>query len=306
MDAYWEANIDLIHVTPELNLYDEDWPIWTFQEQLPPAKFVFDDEGRRGMAVDSLVSGGCIISGSTVRRSLLFSNVRVHSFCNIEDSVILPDVEINRHVQAAPLRRRQALRAARGLHGRLRSRAGPQALPRHRARHHADHARDARPEGLHHALMTANATVAAGAAVAHAPAGFPRLQPPANSRQPWVYLHAIKDYTDMAAHLENHPGVHAVVNLVPILLDQLEDYADQFATGKLRDPLLRLLARENLDDAHRRRARADPESVLPRQPHQDDRAVSRRTSGCAICFSTSCRSRAIRRAICPANTSPTC
>jgi len=99
VDAYWEANIDLIHVTPELNLYDEDWPIWTFQEQLPPAKFVFDDEGRRGMAVDSLVSGGCIVSGSTVRRSLLFSNVRVHSFCNIEDSVILPDVTINRHVK---------------------------------------------------------------------------------------------------------------------------------------------------------------------------------------------------------------
>ncbi|HTT40544.1 MAG TPA: glucose-1-phosphate adenylyltransferase [Burkholderiales bacterium] len=99
VDAYWEANIDLVHVTPELNLYDEDWPIWTFQEQLPPAKFVFDDEGRRGMAVDSLVSGGCIVSGSTVHRSLLFSNVRVHSFCTIEDSVILPDVTINRHVR---------------------------------------------------------------------------------------------------------------------------------------------------------------------------------------------------------------
>ena len=99
VDAYWEANIDLIHVTPELNLYDEDWPIWTFQEQLPPAQFVFDDEGRRGMAMDSLVSGGCIVSGSTVRRSLLFSNVRAHSFCNIEDSVILPDVTINRHVK---------------------------------------------------------------------------------------------------------------------------------------------------------------------------------------------------------------
>ena len=65
---------------------------------------------------------------------------------------------------------------------------------------------------------------------------------------PWVYLHAIKDYTDMAAHLENHPGVHAVVNLVPILLDQLEDYADQFATRKMRDPLLRLLALDNLDE----------------------------------------------------------
>ncbi|MFN0314144.1 MAG: glucose-1-phosphate adenylyltransferase [Burkholderiales bacterium] len=99
VDAYWEGNLDLTHVTPVLNLYDQDWPIWTFQEQLPPAKFVFDDEGRRGMAVDSSVSGGCIISGSVVRRSLLFSNVHVHSYCNIEDSVILPDVEIHRNVK---------------------------------------------------------------------------------------------------------------------------------------------------------------------------------------------------------------
>ena len=99
VDAYWEANVDLIHVTPELSLYDDVWPIWTYQEQLPPAKFVFDDEGRRGTALDSMVSGGCIISGSMVRRSLLFSNVHVHSFCNIEDAVILPDVVINRHVR---------------------------------------------------------------------------------------------------------------------------------------------------------------------------------------------------------------
>ena len=77
LDAYWEANLELAKVTPELNLYDRDWPVWTFQEQLPPAKFVFDDEGRRGMAVDSMVSGGCIVSGATVRRSVLFSNVRV-------------------------------------------------------------------------------------------------------------------------------------------------------------------------------------------------------------------------------------
>ena len=90
IDAYWEANIALTHVVPELNLYDEEWPIWTYQEQLPPAKFVFDDDDRRGTAIDSIVAGGCIISGSTVRRSLLFSNVRVHDFCTIEDSVLLP------------------------------------------------------------------------------------------------------------------------------------------------------------------------------------------------------------------------
>lgn len=98
IDAYWEANLDLTHVTPDLNLYDEDWPIWTHQEQLPPAKFVFDDDDRRGQALDSMVSGGCIISGSTVRRSLLFSNVQVRSYSSIEDSVILPNVDIGRNV----------------------------------------------------------------------------------------------------------------------------------------------------------------------------------------------------------------
>lgn len=99
VDAYWEANIELTKVTPELNLYDSDWPIWTYQEQLPPAKFVFNNEGRRGAATDSLVSGGCIISGSNINRSVLFSNVRVHSFSSIEDSVILPQVEIGRNVK---------------------------------------------------------------------------------------------------------------------------------------------------------------------------------------------------------------
>jgi glucose-1-phosphate adenylyltransferase len=98
IDAYWEANMELTKVTPELNLYDSSWPIWTYQAQLPPAKFVFDSDDRRGKAVDSLISGGCIISGSCVQRSVLFSDVRVHSFSSIEDSVILPNVEIGRHV----------------------------------------------------------------------------------------------------------------------------------------------------------------------------------------------------------------
>jgi glucose-1-phosphate adenylyltransferase len=98
IDSYWEANMELTKVVPDLNMYDQEWPIWTHQEQLPPAKFVFDEEKRRGMAIDSLVSGGCIISGSTVRRSLLFSNVRVNSFCNIEDSVLLPNVDVCRDV----------------------------------------------------------------------------------------------------------------------------------------------------------------------------------------------------------------
>ncbi|MBZ0126355.1 MAG: glucose-1-phosphate adenylyltransferase [Rhodocyclaceae bacterium] len=97
LDAYWEANMDIIRVTPELNLYDDAWPIWTYQEQLPPAKFVFDDDDRRGMAVDSMVSGNCIISGAVVRRSLLFSGVRVEERSVVEDSVILPKVQIGRN-----------------------------------------------------------------------------------------------------------------------------------------------------------------------------------------------------------------
>jgi glucose-1-phosphate adenylyltransferase len=97
VDAFWHANMELIGIIPELNLYDEEWLIWTYQEQLPPAKFVFDEKERRGMAVDSMVSGGCVISGSMVRHSLLFSNVRVNSYGDITDSVILPNVNIGRH-----------------------------------------------------------------------------------------------------------------------------------------------------------------------------------------------------------------
>ncbi len=97
VDAYWEANLDLTRVVPDLNLYDDEWPIWTWQEQRPPAKFVFDLEGRRGEAIDSLVSGGCILSGASVRRSVLFTNVRLHSYARVEDSVILPNVDIGRH-----------------------------------------------------------------------------------------------------------------------------------------------------------------------------------------------------------------
>jgi len=97
VDAYWQANLDLTDPLPELDMYDRDWPIWTYQEQLPPAKYVFDDDHRRGMSVDSLVSGGCIISGSHVRKSVLFSGVRIHSYCTVEESVLLPQVTIRRH-----------------------------------------------------------------------------------------------------------------------------------------------------------------------------------------------------------------
>ncbi len=99
IDAYWEANIDLTAVEPMLDMYDKDWPILTYQEQLPPAKFVFNEEGRRGTALDSLVSGGCIISGATVDRSLLFSRCRVNSYSHLQEAVLLPEVIVGRHAR---------------------------------------------------------------------------------------------------------------------------------------------------------------------------------------------------------------
>jgi len=99
VDAYWEANIDLTDVVPALDLYDHNWPIWTYGEITPPAKFVHDEDGRRGEAISSLVSGGCIISGSTLRRTLLFTGVRVHSYSQVEGGVILPYVEIGQNVR---------------------------------------------------------------------------------------------------------------------------------------------------------------------------------------------------------------
>ena len=96
IDAFWSANLDLASVTPELDIYDDEWPIWTYQRQLPPAKFVPDRNGKPGQAVNIIVSGGCIVSGSGVRNSVLFSGVRVHSFCDIQEAVILPDVVIGR------------------------------------------------------------------------------------------------------------------------------------------------------------------------------------------------------------------
>jgi glucose-1-phosphate adenylyltransferase len=96
LDAYWEANVDLTDFEPALDLYDRDWPIWTYSEITPPAKFVHDEDGRRGMATSSLVSGGCILSGSRVDKSLLFTGVRAHSYSQLERVVALPYVEIKR------------------------------------------------------------------------------------------------------------------------------------------------------------------------------------------------------------------
>ena len=98
IDAYWDANIDLTATVPMLNLYDTNWPIWTYQPQLPPAKFVHNTDDRRGLAIESMVSGGCIISGR-VFRSVLYSSVRVHSYAHVNWSVLLPDVQVGRHVR---------------------------------------------------------------------------------------------------------------------------------------------------------------------------------------------------------------
>jgi glucose-1-phosphate adenylyltransferase len=94
VDAFYEANIELVYVAPELNLYDEEWPIWTYQLHQPPAKFVLNEEGRRGMAINSMVSGGCIVSGAIIDQSLLFSNVHVDERSSVHRSVIMPGVKI--------------------------------------------------------------------------------------------------------------------------------------------------------------------------------------------------------------------
>ena len=115
LDAYWEANIDLTDVVPELDLYDRNWPIWSYAEITPPAKFVHDVDDRRGIGISSLVSGGCIISGSALRRSLLFTGVHIHSYGNIENAVVLPQVEIGRGARLANVIIDSGVRVPAGL-----------------------------------------------------------------------------------------------------------------------------------------------------------------------------------------------
>jgi glucose-1-phosphate adenylyltransferase len=115
VDAYWEANIDLTTVLPHLDLYDRDWPVWTYGEVTPPAKFVHDEQGRRGTAVSSLVSGGCIISGASLRRSLLFTGVHVHSYAQLEGAVVLPYVDIGRHARLSNVVIDRGVRIPEGL-----------------------------------------------------------------------------------------------------------------------------------------------------------------------------------------------
>lgn len=115
VDAYWEANIDLTDVVPALDLYDTSWPIWTYAEITPPAKFVHDDPDRRGQAVSSLVSGGCIVSGASLHRSLLFTGVKVHSFAALEGAVVLPYVEVGRRAQLKDVVIDRGVRIPEGL-----------------------------------------------------------------------------------------------------------------------------------------------------------------------------------------------
>jgi glucose-1-phosphate adenylyltransferase len=99
IDAYWEANIDLTDVTPELDIYDRDWPIWTYAELKPPAKFVHDEEGRRGMAVSSVIAGDCIVSGASLKRSLIFTGARINSYSKLKEVVMLPDCTVGRNAR---------------------------------------------------------------------------------------------------------------------------------------------------------------------------------------------------------------
>ncbi len=115
VDAYWEANIDLTDIIPALDLYDRDWPIWTYAEIVPPAKFVHDEGARRGSAVSSLVSGGCIVSGATICRSLLFTGVHAHSYARMENAVILPDVNIGRSARLTNVVVDKGVRIPQGL-----------------------------------------------------------------------------------------------------------------------------------------------------------------------------------------------
>ena len=144
VDAYWEANIDLTDIIPELDLYDTAWPIWTYAEIKPPAKFVHDVDGRRGEAISSLVSGDCIISGAGLRRSLLFTGVRVHSYSTLEEAVILPDVDIGRKVRLRKVVVDRGVEDPRGPRRRRRPRARRAALPAQRGRRLPDHPADDR------------------------------------------------------------------------------------------------------------------------------------------------------------------
>jgi glucose-1-phosphate adenylyltransferase len=115
VDAYWEANIDLTDIVPELDLFDRDWPVWTYAEITPPAKFVHDIDGRRGEAISSLVSGACILSGAAAKRSLLFTGVHMHSYARVDGAVLLPYVDVGRRAQLTNVVVDRGVRIPEGL-----------------------------------------------------------------------------------------------------------------------------------------------------------------------------------------------
>ena len=139
LDAYYDANLELVHVQPELNIYDDDWPIWTYQLHQPPAKFILDEDGRRGMAVNSMVSGGCIISGAVVRESLVFSNVHIDECSRVERSVLLPHVSIGKNCIIAGAIIDEGCEIPAGMQHRPRLRGGCATLPRHGEERRAGH-----------------------------------------------------------------------------------------------------------------------------------------------------------------------
>ena len=141
LDAYFDANIDLTNVVPDLDLYDRDWPIWTYSEMTAPAKFVHDEEGRRGEAISSLVSGDCIVSGSKLRRALLFTGVRVNSYSEIENAVLMPRVEIGRSSRLKNVIIDRGVKIPGGLVVGEDPELDAQALPPHRERTVPDYAR---------------------------------------------------------------------------------------------------------------------------------------------------------------------
>ena len=144
VDAYWEANIDLTDVVPDLDLYDRDWPIWTYGEITPPAKFVHDVDGRRGLAIQSLLSGGCIVSGASLSRSLVFTGVRVHSYSTIHEAVVLPYASVGRHVRLNKVVVDSEVHIPDGLVVGEDPELDAKSVPAHGERRHPDHRPDDR------------------------------------------------------------------------------------------------------------------------------------------------------------------
>ena len=145
IDAFWAANLDLASINPELDIYDTEWPIWTHQRQLPPAKFVPNHDGTHGIAVNTIVSGGCIVSGSHVTNAVFFSNVRVHSFCSIDQAVVLPGVTIARNCRLRKVVLDRGCKLPEGLVVGEDAALDCGPLRTHRRRRGADHARNAGP-----------------------------------------------------------------------------------------------------------------------------------------------------------------